>query len=165
MDYFELIKEYGSGKGEKVMWQATKRISDFIKPMKETNPNEYWGLIKDTYADMCGNHYNEDFAIWEIEQMYFKDKKGEVHHAPHWNKEQYKKTYDANKSRLKNSSYNVWDFAVTLEMIYSDNICMYKEWWENASDAQLEEKVADAVVNYLNDDDDTDGKIWCRFNG
>lgn len=26
-------------------------------------------------------------------------------------------------------------------------------------------KVIDASINYLNDDDDADGKIWKRFNG
>ena len=74
MDYYDLIKTYGAGKGEKVMWMATKRISDFIEPMKEANKEAYWKMIKSTYADMCGPHYNEEFAMWEIEQMYFKDK-------------------------------------------------------------------------------------------
>ena len=59
----------------------------------------------------------------------------------------------------------MWDLAVTLEMLYSDNICMYREWWPEANDSVLEAKVIDAAVNYLNDDDDPDGKIWKRFNG
>ena len=165
MNYYDLLKEYATGKGEKAMWASAHRVSEYIKPMKETDPEGYWKLIKDTYADMCGKHYNEDFAMWQIEQMHFTDKRGEVHHAPHWNKSQYKSAYDSVKSKIKNSHYNMWDFAVTLEMLYSDNICMYKEWWADATQEILEQKVIEASINYLNDDDDADGKIWKRFNG
>lgn len=166
MNYYELLKEYAVGKGEKTMWIASKRISDYIKPMKETDPEGYWKLIKDTYADMCGKHYNEKFGMWQIEQMHYKDKKGVVHHAPHWTKDQYKGAYDIIKAKLKNANYNMWDVAVTLEMLYSDNICMYREWWANATEEQLDEKVIESAINYLNDDDDdADGKIWKRFNG
>jgi hypothetical protein len=59
----------------------------------------------------------------------------------------------------------VWDFAVTIEMIYSDDYCLYNEWWPDASQEVIESKVVDAAINYLNDDDDTEGKIWKRFNG
>ena len=165
MNYYDLLKEYATGKGEKTMWITAQRVSDFIKPMKEAHPDKYWKFMKDTYADMCGKHYNENFAMWQIEQMHFKDKKGEVHHAPHWTKDQYKSAYESIKSKLKNPSYNMWDFAVTLEMLYSDNICMYREWWADATNEILEKKVVEASVNYLNDDDDADGKIWKRFNG
>ena len=164
MSYYELIKEYGANKGEKAMWIATEMVSEYIKPMKHTDPEGYWKLMKDTYAAMCGRHYNEKFAMWQIEQMHFKDKKGMEHHAPHWSKDQYQMAYDSVKPKLRNAAYNMWDFAVTLEMLYSDNICMYREWWPEAEDKVLEGKVVDAAVNYLNDDDDAEGKIWKRFN-
>lgn len=165
MNYYDLIKEYGTGKGEKAMWQATQMVSDYIEPMKETDPDGYWSLIKKTYAIMCGHHYNEAFAMWQINKMHYKDKKGEVHHAPHWAVGQYKTAFESVKAKLRNPNYNVWDFAVTLEMLHSDNICMYKEWWPEATNEVLDGKVVDSAVNYLNDDDDPDGKIWQRFNG
>lgn len=165
MNYYDLIKEYGAGKGEKTMWQATKRVSDYLKTMKENDPDGYWRLIKDTYSDMCGKHYKDSFAMWQIAQMHYKDKKGVVHHSPYWTKEQYKGAYDAIRPKLKNNNYNMWDVAVTLEMLRSDNICMYREWWPDADEEQLDAKVVEAAINYLNDDDDPDGKIWKRFNG
>ena len=165
MNYYDLIKEYGTGKGEKTMWATTKIVSDFLRPMKDAHPEMYWKLIKDTYAAMCGPHFNENFAMWQIGQMYYKDKKGETHHGARWTKEQYKATYDAVKSKLKSSAYNIWDWAVTLEMLAHDNMCLYKEWWPNISDADLDAKFIDAAINYLNDDDDPEGKIWHRFNG
>lgn len=166
MDYYDLIKTYGAGKGEKVMWMATKRISDFIEPMKEANKEAYWKMIKSTYADMCGPHYNEEFAMWEIEQMYFKDKNGEIHHSPRWTKAQYKAVYDANRMKLNDQSYNMWDFAVTLEMMAADNHCLYMSWWPEISNDDLDKKFIESAINYLNDDDEKDhGKIWERFNG
>ena len=165
MNYYDLIKEYGAGKGEKAMWASTQMVSDYIKPMKHSDPEGYWKLMKDTYAIMCGKHYNEEFAMWQIGEMHFKDKRGTVHHAPHWTKEQYHLSYESIKSKLKNANYNMWDWAVTIEMLHSDNYCLYKEWWPEATDDIIDAKVIEASINYLNDDDDTDGKIWKRFNG
>jgi hypothetical protein len=88
-----------------------------------------------------------------------------VHHAPHWTEAQYKEVYEASKAKLKNANYTCWDMAVTLEMMWTDNVCMLREWWPNATPAELDGKVVDMALNYLNDDDDADGKIWKRFEG
>lgn len=164
MDFFELIKNYGNGKGEKIMWEVTKNVSDFIKPLKESNPEDYWLFIKNTFATLNGPHYNEDFAMWQINRMYYKNKNGEKITSPHYSKDKYKSVYESIKSRLNNNNYNLWDIAVTMEMVYSDNVCLYMSWWDNITEDMLLEKVTDEVINYLNDDDDTEGKIWNRFN-
>lgn len=165
MNYYDLIKKYGSGKGEAVMWAATKRVSEFLEKMKESNPDAFWTLIKETYEDMCGPHYNEEFAKWQIEQMYFKDPAGETHYAPNWSAAQYKNSFELNRQRLKNKSYNCWDWAVALEMCYTDNHCLLKTWFPNATEDDIKTKAVDMAVNYLNDDDDDDeGRIWHRFN-
>lgn len=164
MNYYELIKEYGKGKGEAVMWEATKRVSDMLEAMKETHKESYWKLIKETYAIMNGPHYNEDFAEWQIEQMYFKDKQGNVHHAPHWTKAEYKTVFDAVKNKVKDTSYNCWDFAVTLEMLRSDWYCLLKEWMPNDTEEEIDKHVVEMSLVYLNDDDGEEGKIWKRFN-
>lgn len=161
---YELIKEYGKGKGESVMWATVKHLSDFIEPMREAHPTEYWQFIKETYAEMAGEHYNEMFGSWQIAQMSYKDKTGEVHSSPHWTTAQYKTVYEKVKSRIKSQAYTCWDFAVTLEMIYSDNICMYKTWWPDATEEDLTVKVIDAAINFLNDDDNPECKIWRYFN-
>lgn len=69
MELYELIEKYGKGKGEAVMWESTKLVSDFIKPMKETNKKEYWRLLREVYGKMSGGHYNEEFAKWDVAQM------------------------------------------------------------------------------------------------
>ena len=165
MNYYDLIKKYGEGKGEAAMWAATKRVSEYLEEIKEKHPEKYWSLIKETYEDMCGPHYNEEFAKWQIEQMYFKDKDGEVHFAPNWSAQQYRTSFELNKHRLKKKTYNCWDWAVALEMSYTDNHCMLKMWFPDATDEEIKAKAVDMAVNYLNDDDDSDdGRIWHRYN-
>lgn len=165
MSYYELIKEYGKGKSEAVMWASTKRVSDFLEPFKESHPKEYWALIKDTYAMMCGAHYNEEFACWQIEQMYYKDKSGSKIQSPHWTKAEYKASYEMYKGKLRDASYNCWDWAVTIEMQRADYYCMLKEWMPDATDEEIDKKVMCLALAYLNDDDGEEGKIWKRFNG
>lgn len=147
---------------EKAMWGGIDDVEELLEVVKAEHPEHYWRFIKRQHERMFGCHYNENFAMWRIEQMHYKDKAGAVHPAPHWTKEQHKAAYDAVKSKLP-STYNCWDFAVTLEMLYSDNICMYRTWWPDATQEQLEGKVVESAVNYLTDDDDPDCKIWHRF--
>lgn len=165
MTYYDLIKTYGKGRGETAMWQSTKLVSDALEPMKETNPEAYWALIKNTYAIMAGPHYNEEFGEWQIAQMSYKDKSGTIHHSPHWTKAQYAAVYDNIRPKLKDDKYTAWDVAVTLEMLYSDYICTLREWFPAETDQELEARVVQLAIAYLNDEDDkTEGKIWRRFN-
>ncbi|MBR0544532.1 MAG: hypothetical protein IIW98_08840 [Bacteroidaceae bacterium] len=165
MKYIDLIKKYGKDKGENVMWKAAQRISDYLEEVEAAHPDVYWSIIKDTYRDMCGGHYNEEFGKWQISEMSFVDKHGTEHHAPRWTTSQYGNTYLANKGRLP-GAYNMWDWAVTLEMMYTDNYCLFKEWWPGASEADLDNKFIQAAVNWLNDKDNPfgDEKVWGYFN-
>lgn len=166
MTYYDIVRKYGRGKGEDVMLASVQSISTFIEGMKEGNPAAYWGILKETYANMNGKHYDEYFGQWQIEQMSWRDKCGVVHRCPHWNKDAYHQVYENNKGRLKDRSYTCWDMAVTLEMTYSDNICLLKEWFPEATPSELDAKCVCLAINYLNDDDDAaGGKIWRRFNG
>ena len=163
MTYYDLIEKYGQSKDKTVMWNSTKRISDFIAPLEKTHKDEYWKMMKDTYAIMCGHHYNKEFAEWQIHQMFFVDKNGKRHDAPYWSWTDMQAVYEANKSKIKNSSYTCADFAVTLNMIKSDNYCMFMRWFNN-DDTEVHNRIVEASINYLNDEDDPDGKIWDRFN-
>ena len=165
MNYYHLLKKYAEGKGEKSMWAATKRVSDFLEKMQAEHPEEVWGLIKGTYAEMCGPHFNEEFGEWQIAQMFYKDRQGVVHRAPNKTKEQYKALYDMYKGRIKDGNYTCWDFAVATEMHYNDYHCKLHEWFPNATEEDIMNKAVELAVAYLNDDDDAEeGKIWRRFN-
>lgn len=163
---YKSMMEDAKSKGiatEKVMWDSIDELEDMLCTLKKEHPEMYWVFIKKTHKAIFGAHYNEDFGEWRIEQMFFKDKNGMEHKSPYWRKEDYRAVYEANKGKLKNPKYTCWDLAVTLEMLRSDNYCLYKSWWPEATDEQLNGKIIEAAINYLNDDDDMEGKIWHRF--
>lgn len=164
MTIYDIVSKYGKGKGESQMWDSVKYISDFIEPMKNSHKEEYWRFIKGLYASIAGKHYNEEFAEWQVEQMYFEDKKGNIHKAPYWTKDKIKEVFETIKNKIP-STYNCWDFYVTLNMIKSDNYCMLKDWFPN--EEELDSKFIDMAINFLNDIDYENNKckIWSYFNG
>lgn len=147
---------------EKIMNASIADVDELLGQIKEAHPELYWRFIKRQHEHMFGCHYNENFGMWRIAQMHYKDKAGAVHQAPHWTKDQYKAAYETVKAKLP-ATYNCWDFAVALESQYADTICLYKAWWPEATDSQLEAKVIEATVNYLNDDDNLDCKVWNMY--
>ena len=68
MKIYDVVKKYGAGKGEATMWESVKYISDALEPMKESNPEWYWKLVKGMYASMNVKHFNEEFGKWQVEQ-------------------------------------------------------------------------------------------------
>lgn len=117
MELYELIEKYGKGKGEAVMWESTKFISDFIKPMKETNKKEYWNLMRGVYGLISGGHYNEEFAQHDVSQIEYTDKDGKSHTGAYWTCEQIE---EATKGMAFPSSVTKYDKFVAFNLAYSD---------------------------------------------
>lgn len=166
MTVYDIIAKYGKGKGENQMWESVKYISDFIEPMENSHPEEYWKFIKGLYATIAGKHYNEEFAIWQVKQMFFEDQSGKIHKAPYWTTEEVEEMYEANRSKLP-ANYNFWDFYVAINMIKSDLYCLLMNWFKDSNnDRQITDKLIELTVNYFNDKDAPypDTKIWCYFN-
>jgi hypothetical protein len=162
MDLYSLIKENYNEAGEQNMWESVKILSDFIEDLDENKKQE---VLMKIYGALCGNHYNESFADSQIKKMVYIDLTGKVREAPYYTKEQIKNIYEKVKDDIR--PYNMWDFAVTLNMIKSDNENMFKKWWTGISDVELQQRIIDATINWLDDGDNPYGneKIWRYFNG
>jgi hypothetical protein len=89
--------------------------------------------------------------------MYYVDSDGR-HYAPYW--EDTSSIYNVSKRRLS-KDYNRWDFEVTMNMIKSDMYPILKEWFPEEKD--LKDKIVELTINWLNDDDYPDHKIWNYF--
>lgn len=138
-------------------------MSQGIEDMALTNKEEAWALKRRHYQMLFGPHYNEAFALWQVSQMYHKDKSGIEHKGQHWSPDQVRTVFAGLSKNKALAEYNYWDFYVTIHMMWHDNICMYRTWWPEADDKALNEKVVEASVNYLSDDDGEHGKIWMRY--
>lgn len=159
----ELIKTYGEGKGEKTMWKSVDIISDMLD--QKMTPEEKSDFEREMYALMQGPHYDEYFAKEQVRHMYYTDAKGVKHAAPYWTDEQVREVYAAYKSKLT-EGYTFWDFYVALNMTKSDNCNLFRSWWPDADEAVLTQKVAEATVNWMDDEDNPlgEGRVWNYFN-
>lgn len=63
--------------------------------------------------------------------------------------------------RRLTKDYNKWDFEVTMNMIKSDMYPILKEWFPEEKD--LRDKIIELTINWLNDEDYPDHKIWNYF--
>ena len=96
--------------------------------------------------------------------MVFEDDNDVEHRAPYFTMGKAQEIYETVKDEIK--PYNQWDFAVVLNMIYSDNYNLLMKWFPEDSEEQLMDKMVDLAVNWLRDDDNPYGhcKAWGYFN-
>lgn len=157
MTLYELTKKYGEGKGEGMMWKAVHVISDAV----DSGMDEYErkSLMKKVYGLMSDGHYNEETAHDDVSVMYYTDTDGKLHQAPYWPEEAVRNIYGAVREEIPD--YNFWDFYVTMNMVASDNWCLFKRWFRGIGDVELNEKITDAAIVWLKDEDwPTKTKIW-----
>lgn len=163
MTLYDITKKYGTGKGEGMMWKV---VADVSEAVEESMPEEARKeLVREIYEEMSGGHYDEDFAMEDIEKMYYTDKSGTKHRAPYWSVSTMEDVYNSIKSEIR--PYNFWDFAVTLNMVASDNWMMLERWFPGMEDGDRNAKLVDMAVNWLKDEDakHPDSKIWHYING
>ncbi len=160
---YDIIKQYGEGKGESTMWRSVRAIDDELKDM--LTPEDYCHMERVVYASIAGSHYNEEFAKQDVKKMYY-NRNGMKMSAPYWSDEQVAEVYNKVKGEIP-SAYNMWDWYVALNMTKADNCVLFRKWWQGASDEEVEKRIIEAAVNYLNDTDNPYGteKIWCYLNG
>lgn len=54
---------------DKAMWESIEDVDDLLCIMKKEHPKEYWKFMRKQHGSLYNNHYTEDFAKWDIEQM------------------------------------------------------------------------------------------------
>ena len=71
MRYKEMIEE-AKKKGiasEKVMWDSIDELDDMLCELKKEHPDKYWAFIRKQHGLMYNNHYDEEFAKWDVDHM------------------------------------------------------------------------------------------------
>lgn len=163
MTLYDLIKMYGSGNGEEMMWKTIKSISEAVEhsmPAEQKN-----AMLRGVYAEVAGPHYNEEYADADVKKMFYIDRIGNKHQAPYWPKEAVREIYNSIKGEIKD--YNACDFYVTMNMIASDNWPMLEKWFPNMNGDERNNKTVEMALNFLKDPDakHQGSKIWSYING
>ena len=152
-----MTKKYSSGKGEGTMWKSVEVISRAVEDVFPADKKEK--LMRDVYNIISTGHYNEDFAKEDISKMFYTDSNDNKHNAPYWPEEAVKEIYDQYSDDIPD--YNFYDFLVTMNMIASDNWRMLEKWFPGVSESEMNKRIAEMSVNWLDDEDwPTTTKIW-----
>ena len=164
MTLYDMTKKYGSGKGEPMMWDVIAVVSDAVdSSMPEA---EKHALERKIYGKLSEGHYNEQYAVEDVAKMNYRDPRtGMVRKAPYWTAETIRGIYESLKADMR--GYNCWDFYVALNNTKADNCVLFRSWWPDADMEVLTQKIAEATVNWLNDEDapQGEGRVWRYFNG
>lgn len=149
----EIIKKYGNNEST---------LDLLCEELKHHVPEEEFELLaKEIYESAQGPHFDEDFAKCQVSKMYYEED-GVKHFGPYWN--DITPLYVMAKKKLA-YPYNKWDFMVTLNMIKSDNYVLLREWFPEADEKEIQNKIVELAVNWLNDEDNPygDSKVWGYF--
>lgn len=137
--------------------ESVKLLDDMIlTPMMYENPDLYWKWRRADHEHYNGSHYDEAFAIWEVEQMHHTDANGKKYSGAHWDLSEVQAVYMKYKVQLKPAD-NVYDMYVALNSFFHDNCVIYKSWFQEAFEARL---IEGAISYFFKDEDAPEGKIW-----
>ena len=95
--------------------------------------------------------------------MWYEDDNGDKHYAPFFTVEEVKEVFDLNKDEI--SDYTIYDLAVTMNMLRSDNNRFLEKYASGESGKK--EMISTMAIEYLQDPDapHPTNKIWCYING
>ena len=160
---YEMTKTYGSGKGEKMMWDMVKTISDSLEADMPHEGLEH--LKMKVYEMLAGCHFNEHFANEAVSGMYYTDRSGKRHSAPYWTEAAAREIYEGIKPEIP--GYNCWDFYVAMNMVSADNADVLSRWFPNDTEEQQEKRVVELAISWLHDEDNPygTGKLWHYLMG
>lgn len=54
---------------DKLMWESVDDLDAMLCDLKKEHPDKYWKFIRKQHGLMHNNHYDEKFAMWDVEQM------------------------------------------------------------------------------------------------
>lgn len=150
MDVMELVQKYGKGQGEAKMWASVAVLSEALEPMKETDKENYWCILRKMYGVMSDGHYNEEFAMYDVSMIEYTGRNGEKKRGGYWSADQVE---EATRGFRFPSGVNKWDKFVAFNLMHSD-------FCKKMDDAQ----VLDAAYLFYFADEDWPGgsstKVW-----
>lgn len=142
MSYKEMIEE-AKKKGltsEKLMWESVDDLDEMLCEIKKEHPEKYWKFIRKQHGIMYNNHYDEEFAKWDVNQM--------KPLGMYWSPQQVE---DATKGMSFPPGTTVWDKFVAFNAFKNDLDGTF-------SDEQI---IKGAYMFWFADKDWTgNGKIW-----
>lgn len=104
---------------EQTMWASIDEMDAMLVQIKEAHPQLYWDFIHKQHKAMYKGHYDEEFAEYEMSQVFYINKAGEKTNRPYWTMEQIE---EATKGLNYPSGTTKWDKWVAHNVFRSDTM-------------------------------------------
>lgn len=120
--YYKEMLETAKAKGvtsEQMMWDSIEDFENMLCLIKEVNGQMYWDFIRKQFKHLYKGHYDEEFAVYDLGEVYYIGKNGEKTNRPYWTVEQIE---DATKSMGFPSGTTKWDKWVAFNVFRSDTM-------------------------------------------
>jgi hypothetical protein len=122
MGYYKEMIEQARSRGvtsEQVMWGSIEEFDNMLCQIKENDPALYWDFIHKQHKALYKGHYDEEFAKYDLQQVYYINKQGEKTNKPYWTVEQVE---EATKGYNFPNGTTKWDKWVAFNVFRSDTM-------------------------------------------
>lgn len=119
MSYKEML-ENAKAKGmtnEKMMWDSIDNLSGMLLLMEKEHPKEYWRFMRKQHGIIYNNHYEKEFAEWDVSQIEYTNKEGTKKYGAYWTVEQIE---SATMGMKFPNGTTKWDKYVAFNVAHSD---------------------------------------------
>ena len=161
--YYDMVKANFNKlrNDEASMWKHIELVDELLEEMAKPHKERYWKVLRDTHEIMYGKHFNREYAEWEVEQMFHKDKEGRVYRGEHWSYDATTGVMSSYKTMLP-SEVTPCDFYVALNAQWHDYHCFMRE---HLPEEEAEEAIIESAVKFwfLDDDWEDAEKVWEYF--
>lgn len=162
--YYDMVKaNYNKLRNdEAVMWGSINLMDELLEEMEKHHKERYWKILRDTHELIYGKHFNEEYAVWQVEKMHHKSPDGKEYKGEHWSTIETNDVFVRVKNKIP-SEVTQWDFYVALNTQWHD----YWEWAKDkfSTPEEAEMAIIDGAVKFwfLDDDWPAPDKVWCYF--
>lgn len=94
---------------EKMMWENIEDVDELLIELKHSHPQKYWDFIRKTHGMLHKGHYDEEFALHDVDKM--------EPLGMHWSVKQIE---EATKGVTFPSGVNKWDIFVAYNAFAND---------------------------------------------
>lgn len=115
-DMVEKAQEYGLT-NEKIMWESIDSLSDLLCMMRKEHPDKYWAFMREQHGLMYGNHYDQEFAEWDVAHITYTNRANEKKSGGYWTAEQIEQATAGMKFPTGTTK---WDKFVAFNNAYAD---------------------------------------------
>ena len=122
MGYYREMIEQARSRGvtsEQVMWGSIEEFDNMLCQIKENDPALYWDFIHKQHKALYKGHYDEEFATYDMQHVYYINKQGEKTNKPYWTVEQVE---EATKGYNFPNGTTKWDKWVAFNVFRSDTM-------------------------------------------